>query len=106
VARTDYLDDPDAPRPTSIVITASAFVLDDAGRLLMIRRTDSGLHALSGGRHELGETMTATAIRETTEETGILIEITGRGQIMDGWVPRLVAATRFSAMVRSVMLRR
>jgi 8-oxo-dGTP pyrophosphatase MutT (NUDIX family) len=50
--------------------------------------------------------MTATAIRETTEETGILIEITGRGQIMDGWVPRLVAATRFSAMVRSVMLRR
>jgi hypothetical protein len=40
-------DDPDAPRPTSIVITASAFVLDDAGRLLMIRRTVSGLHALS-----------------------------------------------------------
>ncbi|WP_297646914.1 NUDIX domain-containing protein [Pseudonocardia sp.] len=59
-----------------------------------------------GGRHELGETMTATAIRETTEETGILIEITGRGQIVDGWVPRLGAATRFSAMVRSVMLRR
>lgn len=77
MARTDYLDDPDAPEPTSIVIAASAFVVDDAGRLLMIRRTDSGLHALPGGRHELGETMTATAIRETLEETGVDIEVTG-----------------------------
>lgn len=76
MARTDYIDDPDAPRPTSIVIAASAFVLD-AGRLLMIRRTDSGLHALPGGRHELGETMTETAIRETMEETGITIAVTG-----------------------------
>lgn len=77
MARTDYLDDPAAPEPTSIVIAASAFVLDAGGRLLMIRRTDSGLHALPGGRHELGETMTETAIRETLEETGITIEVTG-----------------------------
>ena len=77
MARTDYLDDPNAPKATSIVIAASAFVLDDQGRLLMIRRTDSGLHALPGGRHELGETMTETAVRETVEETGIAIAITG-----------------------------
>ena len=77
MARTDYFEDPDAPKPTSIVVAASAFVLDDRGRLLMIRRTDSGLHALPGGRHELGETMTGTAVRETAEETGIDIEVTG-----------------------------
>lgn len=77
MARTDYLDDPDAPRATSIVIAASAFVLDDMGRLLMIRRTDSGLHALPGGRHELGETMTGTAVRETIEEAGVTITVTG-----------------------------
>lgn len=77
MARTDYLDDPDAPKATSIVIAASALVLDDDGRLLMIRRTDSGLHALPGGRHELGETMTATAVRETQEETGVTIDVTG-----------------------------
>jgi 8-oxo-dGTP pyrophosphatase MutT (NUDIX family) len=77
VARTDYFNDPDAPRATSIVIAASAFVLDERGRLLMIRRTDSGLHALPGGRHELGETMTETAVRETAEETGITIAVTG-----------------------------
>ena len=55
----------------------SAFVLDDDGRLLMIRRTDNGLYALPGGRHELGETMTETAVRETREETGITVEVDG-----------------------------
>ncbi len=77
MARTDYLNDPDRPKATSIVIAASAFVRDDSGRLLMIRRTDSGKHALPGGRHELGETMSETAIRETAEETGVEISVTG-----------------------------
>lgn len=77
MARTDHLDDPHAPPPTSIVIAASAFVLDERSRLLMIERTDSGLHALPGGTHELGETMTETAVRETEEETGITIKIIG-----------------------------
>jgi ADP-ribose pyrophosphatase YjhB (NUDIX family) len=45
--------------------------------LLMIRRTDNDRHALPGGRHELGETMTDTVRRETTEETGIEVETTG-----------------------------
>jgi len=76
MARTDYYNDPHAPAPTSIVVAASAFVLDPAGRLLMIQRTDSGLYALPGGRHELGETMTETAVRETLEETGVTIEVT------------------------------
>ncbi len=63
VARTDHYRDPDAPTPNSIVIAVSTFVLDDAGRLLMTRRTDNNLYALPGGRHELGETMTDTAVR-------------------------------------------
>ncbi len=75
MSRTDYLNEPDRPKATSIVIAASAFGRDDAGRLLMIRRTDSGMHALPGGRHELGETMTETAIRETVEETGVEISV-------------------------------
>jgi ADP-ribose pyrophosphatase YjhB (NUDIX family) len=77
MARADFYNDPAAPKPTSIVVAASAFVLDSDHRLLMIRRTDSGLYALPGGRHELGETMTATAIRETYEETGVKIKVTG-----------------------------
>lgn len=77
MARTDHYHDPDAPKPTSIVIAVSAFVTDERNRLLMIRRTDNNLYALPGGRHELGETMTETALRETDEETGIRIEVTG-----------------------------
>ena len=77
MARTDHYQDPDAPKPTSVVIAASAFVLDPARRLLMIRRTDSGLYALPGGTHELGETMTETAIRETEEETGMTVQVVG-----------------------------
>jgi ADP-ribose pyrophosphatase YjhB (NUDIX family) len=77
VTRTDYLNDPNAPQPTTIAIAAGAFVLDDAGRLLVIRRADNGLYALPGGRHEVGETMTRTAVRETFEETGVRIEVTG-----------------------------
>lgn len=77
MSRTDHYHDPDAPKATSIVIAVSAFVLDDHGRLLMIRRTDNGLYALPGGRHELGETMTEAAVRETEEETGLRITVTG-----------------------------
>ncbi|MBW0103659.1 NUDIX hydrolase [Pseudonocardia sp. KRD291] len=77
MARTDHFHDPDAPKATSIVIAVSAFVTDDRDRLLMIRRTDNDLYALPGGRHELGETITETAIRETDEETGLSIEVTG-----------------------------
>lgn len=76
MARTDHFEDPNAPRPNSIVIAVSTFVLDEDARLLMIRRTDNGFYALPGGRHELGETMTQTAVRETEEETGISVEVT------------------------------
>lgn len=44
---------------------------------MVIRRTESGLHALPGGTDELGETMTETAVRETIEETGVTVEVTG-----------------------------
>lgn len=77
VTRTDYLDDPNAPRANSIVIAVSAFVLDGADRLLLIRRTDNNLHALPGGRHELGETMSEAVTREVMEETGIQVQPTG-----------------------------
>ena len=74
--RIDYLNDPDAPEPNSIVIATSTFVEDDDQRLLMIHRTDNDLWALPGGGIELGETVTECAIRETREETGIEIAIT------------------------------
>jgi 8-oxo-dGTP pyrophosphatase MutT (NUDIX family) len=75
--RTDYYDDPQAPAPNSIVPAASTLVTDDRGAILMQLRVDNGLWALPGGTMQLGESIATTAIRETKEETGLDIEITG-----------------------------
>jgi 8-oxo-dGTP pyrophosphatase MutT (NUDIX family) len=77
MARTDYYDDPDAPQPNSMVVAASALVTDSDGRILLLRRSDSGNWALPGGTMELGESLPGCAIREVLEETGLTIEITG-----------------------------
>ena len=75
--RIDYLDDPAAPKATSVVPSANAIVVNDQGDILMIRRTDNNNWAVPGGGMDLGESITDTAIRETQEETGITCEITG-----------------------------
>jgi ADP-ribose pyrophosphatase YjhB (NUDIX family) len=76
-SRIDYYHDLNAPPANSIVVAVTAFILDAAGRLLMIRRTDNDLYAIPGGAQEIGETISQTVVREVTEETGILVEVTG-----------------------------
>ncbi|MFE4520382.1 NUDIX domain-containing protein [Kitasatospora sp. NPDC056783] len=77
MARTEYYDNPDAPKPNRLVVAASAVVTDPAGRILLQRRTDNGLYALPGGTMDFGESLPDTAVREVFEETGLTIEITG-----------------------------
>ncbi|MFJ3218584.1 NUDIX domain-containing protein [Kitasatospora sp. NPDC086801] len=77
MARTEFYDDPNAPKPNRLVVAASAVVTDDAGRILLQRRTDNGLYALPGGTMDLGESLPGTAVREVREETGLDVEITG-----------------------------
>ncbi|MFB7518048.1 NUDIX hydrolase [Streptomyces sp. NPDC056144] len=77
MARRDYEDDPDAPEANSLVPAASVVVVDEAGRVLLHRRTDNGMWALPGGKMELGESLAGCGIRETFEETGVHVEITG-----------------------------
>jgi 8-oxo-dGTP pyrophosphatase MutT (NUDIX family) len=75
--RIDYYDDPAAPQPNSIVPAAVALVAREDGAVLLIRRTDNGSWALPGGAIELNESVAGAAIRETLEETGIQVEVTG-----------------------------
>jgi ADP-ribose pyrophosphatase YjhB (NUDIX family) len=77
VTRVDYFSDPAAPAANSIVVAVTVFALDADQRVLLIRRTDSDLWALPGGAQEIGESIAETAMRETREETGIDIEVTG-----------------------------
>ncbi|MFG1833599.1 NUDIX hydrolase [Micromonospora chersina] len=77
MARTEHFNNPNAPKPNSIVVAVTVFVQDDQGRVLLIQRTDNGLWALPGGAQDFGEYIAETAVRETREETGIGIEVTG-----------------------------
>ncbi|MFJ9009894.1 NUDIX hydrolase [Streptomyces canus] len=49
----------------------SAVVLDDDGRVLLNRRSDTGKWSLIGGIPEPGEQPAACAVREVEEETGV-----------------------------------
>jgi ADP-ribose pyrophosphatase YjhB (NUDIX family) len=75
--RIDYYDSPEAPRANSLVPAGNVVVVDDAGELLLIRRTDNGNWAVPGGAVDLGESVAQAAVRETLEESGIECAITG-----------------------------
>lgn len=77
MARTEYYDDPDAPKPNSMVVAASAVVTDNQGRILLQRRSDNDLWALPGGGMDMTDSLPGTAVREVKEETGYDVEITG-----------------------------
>jgi ADP-ribose pyrophosphatase YjhB (NUDIX family) len=77
VARTDYLNDPDAPKANSVVPAVSAVVTDAEGGILLILRTDNGYWSIPGGGLNPGESVAQAAAREVKEETGIDCEVTG-----------------------------
>ena len=75
--RIDYYDDPNAPRANSLVPSVNVVVANDAGEILLIKRSDNDNWAIPGGAIDLGESLTQAAVRETKEESGIDCEITG-----------------------------
>jgi len=77
MGRVEYLNDPAAPKPNSLVPACGVLATDGEGRILLQRRRDTGQWAIPMGKQELGETPSQCAIRETLEETGVLTEITG-----------------------------
>ena len=77
MARVDYYNDPSAPKANSLVPSVTAAARDEQGRLLLIHKIDNDYWALPGGGMDLGESIAEAAVRETLEETGIEIEVTG-----------------------------
>ncbi|WP_119727435.1 NUDIX hydrolase [Thermomonospora amylolytica] len=64
----------------STVRCVGAIVLDEAGRLLVIRRgrpPGEGLWSIPGGRVEPGESDAEAVAREVREETGLVVRVGG-----------------------------
>ena len=56
---------------------AFAAVRDINGRMLLVRRCDTGDWELPGGNVDPGESASDAAVRETAEESGMTVEVTG-----------------------------
>lgn len=75
MGRIEYVNDPDAPAPNSLVVAASAVVVNDQGQILLHRRSDTAQWSVPGGAMELGESITQAVVREVREETGFDVEV-------------------------------
>src|SRR5690242_9670919 len=75
--RREYDHQPDAPAASWVAPCAFAAVRDLTGRLLLVRRCDTGDWELPGGHVDPGESAAAAAVRETAEESGITVQVTG-----------------------------
>jgi 8-oxo-dGTP pyrophosphatase MutT (NUDIX family) len=80
--RQVFFHDPSAPAASIVVPSVFVAVLWlDQSRLdqslLLVRRCDSGAWELPGGRVDVGESAVEAAVRETAEEAGVQVEVTG-----------------------------
>jgi len=75
--RQVYFHDPLAPAARRVAPSVFVAVPWLHGTLLLVRRRDSGTWELPGGCVDVGETAVEAAVRETEEEAGIHVEVTG-----------------------------
>lgn len=68
------------PTPASV---ADAAIIDQTGRILLIKRADNHKWAMPGGALEVGETPAQGAEREAKEETGIKCQVTALIGVFD-----------------------
>lgn len=71
----DWTGQPIATFPQKIMPGASAFVLNDAGELLLQKRSDNAHWCMPGGRMDPGESIAQTCVREVWEETGLHVRV-------------------------------
>jgi 8-oxo-dGTP pyrophosphatase MutT (NUDIX family) len=77
VSRIEHYNNPQAPKPNSLIPACNLLVQSASGEILLQRRRDTGQWALPGGAQEIGETPSECAVRECREETGVITRVIG-----------------------------
>ena len=72
----DWTGAPVTRQPDRLLASASAVIFDEAGRVLLMLRSDNHRWAIPGGGAEIGESIAQTATREVREETGLMVSAT------------------------------
>jgi 8-oxo-dGTP diphosphatase len=75
--RQVYSHDPAAARATAVAPSVQAAVRWRGGRLLLVRRCDSGQWDLPGGFVDIGENAVDAAVRTTLATGGVHVLVTG-----------------------------
>jgi 8-oxo-dGTP diphosphatase len=75
--RQVYSHDPAATRATAVAPSVQVAVRWRGGRLLLVRRCDSGTWELPGGFVDVGENAVAAAVRHTVAAAGVHVLVTG-----------------------------
>ena len=80
------------PGKDYIGVGVGAFILNDKGEVLLMRRgpnskNEIGFWSFPGGKVEFGETLRETVMREALEETGVEIELDGQLPAIDHIIP-------------------
>ena len=75
-------------------LAVKAIIRDEAGRVLMLRRSDTskvwpGLWDLPGGKADDGEPLDHALVREAKEETGLDIELSGFAAACEYELPKV-----------------
>lgn len=65
-------------------VAVGAVVGNDAGEILLIKRSDSGIWLYPTGWADIGYSPAEVAVKEVAEETGIACEVTGLIAVLDG----------------------
>jgi ADP-ribose pyrophosphatase YjhB (NUDIX family) len=72
-----YFHDPSAPSATVIGPSVFVAVRGVGGRLLLVRRCGSDVWEFPGGRMDIGETAADAAVRQTAQDAGLHVLVTG-----------------------------
>jgi 8-oxo-dGTP pyrophosphatase MutT (NUDIX family) len=67
-----------------LVPAVSAVIRDDGGRVLLMQKAESGRWSLPAGGIDPGETPEAAVVRETAEETGLVVTATRLLTVLGG----------------------